>query len=113
MRVPTPYGPPVQPVFTSHTRASCSRDPLAEHRRVAARRQRQERRAEAGAERRLRLGDALLGAGDLRGVAREEVIHRRLRRQPRDRRQHAERVGGQHDDVAAGGRPARTARRCR
>ena len=29
----------------------------------------------------LRLGDAELGAGDLRGIAREEVIHRLLRRQ--------------------------------
>ena len=37
---------------------------------------RQERRAEAGGERRLRILHALLGAGDLGGVAREEVIHR-------------------------------------
>ena len=31
MRLPTPYGPPVQPVFTSHTRALVLGDLLAEH----------------------------------------------------------------------------------
>ena len=36
--------------------------------------------------------DALLGAGDLGGVAGQEVIHRLGRRQPGDRRQHAEGV---------------------
>jgi hypothetical protein len=34
------------------------------------------------------LGDADLGAGDLGGVARQEVVHRLVGRQPRDRRQH-------------------------
>ena len=34
MRVPTPYGPPVQPVFTSQTRDVVPRDPLAEELRV-------------------------------------------------------------------------------
>ena len=60
---------------------------------------RHEGRAETGREGRLRLGDALLRAGDARRIAREEVIHRLLRRQPRDRRQHAEGVGRQHHDV--------------
>jgi hypothetical protein len=100
MRSPTPYGPPVQPVFTSQQATSCSAiflpSRLGVHRRV----QRHERRAEAGAERRLRLVHAPLGAGHLRGVAGEEVVHRLLGRQLRDRRQHPEGVGRQHDDVA-------------
>jgi hypothetical protein len=57
---------------------------------------------------RRRLGHATLGAGDLGGVARQEVVHRLRRRQLGDRRHDAEGVGGQHDDVlrlagAAGG----------
>ena len=57
--------------------------------------ERHERRAEAGREGRARLGDAALGAGDLGGVAREEVVDRLLGRQPRERRQHAEGIGGE------------------
>src|SRR5215472_4492813 len=49
-------------------------DPLAEHLRVDDRFVHHERGAEAVRERRLRFGDALFGAGDLRGVAGEEVI---------------------------------------
>ena len=60
---------------------------------------RHERRTEAAREGGLRLGHALLGAGDARGIAREKVIHRLLRAQLRDRRQHAERIGCQHDNV--------------
>ena len=60
--------------------------------------------AEAGREGRLRLGDAHLGAGDLGRVAADEVVHRLLGRQLADRRQHAERVAGQEDDVASDGR---------
>ena len=60
--------------------------------------------AEAGGERRLRLGDALLGAGDPGGEAGQEIVDRLPGGQPGDRRQHAEGVGGQHDDV---GRMAR------
>ena len=59
----------------------------------------QERPAEARRERRLRLGHAHLGARDLRRVAADEVVHRLRRRQPADRRQHAERVAGQEDHV--------------
>ena len=51
---------------------------LAEHLRVDRRALRQERRAEAGRERRLRLGDADLGARELRGEAGEEVVERLL-----------------------------------
>ena len=74
-------------------------DPLLEQIAVDRRMARHERRAEAGREGRFGLGHADLGAGDLGGVARQEVVHRLVGRQPRDRRQHAERVGGQHDDV--------------
>ena len=66
---------------------------------VFARMPDQERAAEAGRERRLRLGHAHLGAGHLRGVAADEVIHRLRGRKRADRRQHAERVAGQEDHV--------------
>jgi hypothetical protein len=46
MRRPVPYGPPLQPVFTSQTRASCRAILLAQHLRVAAGRAAAERRAE-------------------------------------------------------------------
>src|SRR5204862_8201255 len=42
-----------------------------------------------------------LGARHFCGVAAEEVIHGLFGRQPRDRRQDAECVGGQEDDIAA------------
>ena len=78
-----------------------ARDQVRQHAAIHFRAARQERRAEAGAERRLRFGaEALLGAGDQRGVAGQEVIHRLRRRQLRDRRHHAERVAGQHHHVA-------------
>ena len=91
---------------------------LAEQARVDRRRLRQERLAEAGRERGLRLGDADLGAGELGGEAREEEVERLLAREPRDRRQDPERVGGEQDDrtrVARLLRPAarsRSARAC-
>ncbi len=73
---------------------------------------RQERRGKAGGEFRLDADQALLGAGDLGGVAGEEVIHRLRRRQLGDRRHHAEGVGGEQHDVlrhagAAGARGVR------
>ena len=74
-------------------------DPLLQEIAVDRRVARHERRAEAGREGRFRLRHADFGAGDLGGVAREEVVHRLVGRQPRDRRQHPERVGGEHDDV--------------
>ena len=83
-----------------------------EHVRVFARMTRHERRSEAGRERRLRLLDADLGAGELGRVAADEVVGGLLARQPRDRRQDAERVRGEEDD---GPRRARdpVCRRCR
>ena len=87
-------------------------DVVAQQVAVFRRRTRQERRAEAGREFRLDADQALLGAGDLRGVAGQEVIHRLRRRQLGDRRHHAIGVGGQEDDVlrmtgAAGARRVR------
>ena len=75
------------------------RDQIAQKIAVNSRMQRQERRAETGRKRRLRLGHALLGTRNLGGVAGEEMIHRLRRIELGDRRQHAERVAGQHDDV--------------
>ena len=69
---------------------------IAIDRRVA----RQEWRAEAGREFRLRLlAQAALGARHLRGIAGQEVVHRLRRRQFRDRRHHAERIRRQHHQV--------------
>ncbi len=73
---------------------------------------RQERRAETGREFRLHADEALLGAGHLRGVAREEVVHRLVRVELGDWRHDAIGVGGQEDDVlrmtgAAGARRIR------
>ena len=99
MRLPTPYGAAGPAgVHQPHVRAVLV-DQLAEHLGVLRRMPDEEHRAEAGRERRLRLGHAALGAGDLRRVAGEEVVHRLLARELRDRRQHAERVGGEEDDV--------------
>ena len=72
---------------------------LGEQLGVLARMPDEERPAEARRERRLRLGDAHLGAGDLGRVAADEVIHRLRRRERADRRQHAEGVAGQEDHV--------------
>src|SRR2546426_6380505 len=47
---------------------------------------RQERGAEAGGERRFGLGHSALRAGDLRGVPRQEVVHRLRRREASDGR---------------------------
>ena len=74
-------------------------DLLAEHPRVDVGVERQERCAEARAERGFRFGHALFGAGHPRRVARQEVVHRRVRREPRDGRQHAVGVGRQHHDI--------------
>ena len=75
------------------------RDSLTQQLRVRGRVMHHERRAEAGAERRLRFGDSLLRACHLGGVAGEKVVHRAGRRQPRDRRQHAECIACQHHDI--------------
>ena len=59
----------------------------------------EKRRAKAGRERRLGLGDADLGAGHLGRVAADEVVHGLLGRQPAHRRQHAKGIARQEDDV--------------
>ena len=58
-----------------------------------------EGRAEAGAEGRLGLDDAAFGAGHLGRVAGQEVVGGLLGGQLGDRGQHAERVGGEHNDM--------------
>ena len=71
---------------------------------VLGRMQLEEGLAEAGGERRGRLGDATLGAGQLRGEAGEEVVLRLLRGQDGNGRQNAEGICGQEDDVLRSGR---------
>jgi hypothetical protein len=60
--------------------------------------------AEAGGEGRGGLGDAALGAGQLRGEAGQEVILGLLRGQDGHGGQHAEGVGGEEDDLLGVGR---------
>ena len=72
---------------------------LGEHGGVLGRVEHDERRAEAGRERGLRLLDAVLRAGDQGGVAADEVIHGLRQVQLADRREHPERVARQEDDV--------------
>ena len=55
---------------------------LTEHARVHIRMQREKRGAKACAERGLWFGDTLFGAGHPRCVARQEVVHRAIRREP-------------------------------
>ena len=59
----------------------------------------QKGRAKAGGERRFRFRHTDLGAGNLRCVAREELLHGLLGREAAHRRQHAEGVAGEEDDV--------------
>ena len=97
MRLPTPYGPPLQPVFTRYTSGRAG---------PASRRAsgvdvgvpRHERLAEEARERGLRVDDAGLGARQLARVAHEEPEHRLLPGEPRDRRQDAVRVGREEED---------------
>ena len=74
-------------------------EPLAEELGVGGRRPHHERGSEAGAERGPGLRDPAFRSRHLGRVARQEVIHRGRRRQARDRRQHAESVGGEHHDL--------------
>mmetsp|Transcript_3864 Transcript_3864/g.12892 ORF Transcript_3864/g.12892 Transcript_3864/m.12892 type:complete len:667 (-) Transcript_3864:49-2049(-) len=81
---------------------------VAEQVRVDRRVEREEGRAEARGERRRRLGDAALRAGDLGRVAGEEVVHGLALAQARHGRQDAEGVAGEEDHglrVARGLRP--------
>ena len=74
------------------------RDALTEQLRIHGGLVHHERRAETGRERCGRFEDALLGAGNLCRVAREEVVHRLFGRELGNRRQHPEGVGRQHHD---------------
>ena len=75
-------------------------DQLAQHLAVHGRITRQERRAEAGGEFRLRLiAETSLGTRDLGSIARQEVIHRLRRCQLGDRRQNAKSVGREHHNI--------------
>ncbi len=75
-------------------------DAVAQHLGVLRGVTRHERRAEAGREHRLGLlAEPDLGAGDLRRIAREKMVHRLLGGELGDRRHDPERVAGQHDDV--------------
>ena len=62
--------------------------------------QRQERRAEASGEGWCRFGDATLSTGQFGGEAREEVILGLIGSQARNRRQHAESVSSQEDNLS-------------
>ena len=75
-------------------------DLLAEQFGVDGRMVHHERRAETRRKRGLGFGDPALRAGNLRGVTREEVVHRLLFAEPADGRKRAEGVGRQHDDRA-------------
>ena len=74
-------------------------DLVGKHRGVGHGLTRHERAAEARAEVGRRLLDAGLGAGELRGVAIDEVVLRLLGRELRDRGQHAEGVRREEDHV--------------
>ena len=72
-------------------------DAFAEKLRVAHCRKRQERRREAGAEGRLRFRDTAFCSGKLARVAGNEMVHRLVLAELRDRRQNAESVCCQED----------------
>ena len=54
---------------------------------------------ETGRESGLRFGNADFRSGNAGGIARQEMIHRLIRGQLADRRQHTEGICGQHDDI--------------
>ena len=62
--------------------------------------QRQERRAEASGEGWCRFGDATLSTGQFGGEAREEVVLGLIGSQTRNRRQHAESISSQEDNLS-------------
>ena len=99
MREPVPYAPPDQPVLTSQVCAPCLRSFSASSSAYLVGCQTRNGPPKHGRERRLGILHADLGARDLRGVARDVVVHRLRRRELGHRRQHAERVRGQEDDV--------------
>ena len=83
-----------------------ARHQIRQHPAIDFRPTRQEGRAEAGGESRLRLlAQALFRAGNPRRIARQEVIHGLRRGKLGDWRQHAKGIRGQHHHIArqAGG----------
>ena len=99
MRRPTPTLP-ARPARVDQPAVDVmSPDQIAQQIAVDGRMQRHERRAETGRERRLRLDDALLRARNLGRISGQEMIHRLRRIELGDRRQDAEGIAGQHDDV--------------
>src|ERR1700722_14088223 len=75
-------------------------EPASEHFCVHSRCKGQARRSKARRELRDRLAaQSRFRSGELRGVTREEVIHRLLRRELRNRRQYTESVSRQKEQV--------------
>ena len=80
IRLPTPYGPPTQPVLTSQQCDAVALDLALEQFGVFVGMVHHERPAEAGREGDLRfLAEADFGAGDLGGVAADELVQRLVR----------------------------------
>ena len=92
--------PPVQPVLTSQQSHLVRADQLAQQIAVDRGMTGQNGAPKQVENVRLDADQALLGAGDLGGVAGEEMVHRLRRRELGDRRHDAEGVGGEQDDVA-------------
>ena len=100
MRLPTPNGPPVQPVFTSHTCGLVLDDLLLQQFGVSVGMMHHERPAEAGAEGDLRFdAQADFRPRDLAGIAGDEVVDGLVGSQARDGRHHAGGVAGEENDV--------------
>ncbi|RUS25003.1 hypothetical protein BC938DRAFT_472757 [Jimgerdemannia flammicorona] len=74
-------------------------DFLCEHGGVLLRMQDQERSAEASRKRRLGFDDAILSTRNLCGVPRDKVVHDLGGRELRDRREDAERIASEQNDV--------------
>jgi hypothetical protein len=72
---------------------------LGQHGGVLGRVEHDESRAEAGGERGLRLLDAVFRAGNQGSVTADEMVHGLRKVELADRREHAERVAGQENDV--------------
>ena len=94
-RLPSPF----QPVLTSRSFRTGFRHLRRQYAGVLGRVKQQERRAVAGGEGRRRLGNAALGARQLRGEARQEMVLHLLGGQTGDRRQDAKRVSGKENDL--------------
>ena len=97
--MPDPIGPSTPPCIDEPDADLVRSDFLAEQPSVHTGRERHECCAKARAEGSLWLGHALFGASNLRGVSREEVVHRLCWSEPGNRRQHPESIGRQHNDV--------------